>query len=187
MLYGEIAYAPWDVWITVGGRALGPRAVWVNGGALLLQPGVVGLVLQGAQALAFDPALAAALGFRVGVFHYLLMGAVSVTMVGAFESVGAILVVAMLVVPPATAYLLTDRLARMLGLVGRHRRVVSVLGYVLARALDASIAGAMSVVIGAMFALALAFSPARGLVPRAWRRRRLSREATALARTGPAA
>jgi manganese/zinc/iron transport system permease protein len=57
--------------------------------------------------------------------------------------------------------------------------VAAVLGYALAALLDASIAGSMSVVIGALFTLALLFSPDQGIVPRAWRQRSLSREVAA--------
>ena len=58
----------------------------------------------------FDPTLAAALGFSPALVHYAFMGLVSVTAVGAFDAVGSILVVALMIAPPAAAYLLTDRL-----------------------------------------------------------------------------
>ncbi len=60
----------------------------------------------------FDPALAAALGIPVTLIHYLLMTMVSITAVASFDAVGAILVVALFIVPPATAYLLTEKLSR---------------------------------------------------------------------------
>jgi manganese/zinc/iron transport system permease protein len=121
----------------------------------------------------FDRELSAALGFAPLAIHYLLMSAVSVTVVGSFESVGAILVVAMLVVPPAAAYLLTDRLSRML-LLAVLLGVLSALGgYGLARTLDASIAGAMALVAGLLFLLSFLLSPRHGLVSRLLNRRRL--------------
>src|SRR5437763_1378145 len=58
----------------------------------------------------FDATLAAALGFAPAVVHYALMTLVSVTCVAAFDAVGSVLVVALMIVPAATAYLLTDRL-----------------------------------------------------------------------------
>jgi manganese/zinc/iron transport system permease protein len=105
--------------------------------------------------------------------HYLLMGSVSLTVVGAFESVGAILVLAMLVVPPAAAYLLTDRLHVML-LLGVALGILSaLLGYGLAYRLDASIAGAMAVVAGGLLLLAFLLSPRYGLLARLLRQRRV--------------
>lgn len=172
VLYGEIAYVPWDLWL-VGDASLGPRALWVNGAVLLLDLAFVLLFYKELKLSTFDPALAASLGFSPVLLHYLLMGAVSVTVVGAFESVGAILVVAMLVVPPATAYLLTDQLGRMLGLSVFLGVISAVGGYAVARALDASIAGAMAAVAGLLFAVGLAASPRHGLVARAVRYRQL--------------
>ena len=101
---------------------------------------------------AFDPVAAAVQGVNVTAFHYLLMSLVSLTTVGAFDAVGAILAVAMLVLPGATAYLLTDRLETMLALSVGMGAVSSVLGYLLARATDTPVAGAMAVAGGALFA-----------------------------------
>ena len=84
------------------------------------------------------------------------MGLVSVTAVGAFDAVGSILVVALMIGPPAAAYLLTDRLPRMLGLSVAIGAVSAVGGYWLARVLDANIAGAMATVVGIAFMLVLA-------------------------------
>lgn len=172
VLYGEIAYVPWDLWL-VGDASFGPRALWVNGAVLLVDLAFVLLFYKELKLSTFDPALAASLGFSPVLLHYLLMGAVSVTVVGAFESVGAILVVAMLVVPPATAYLLTDQLGRMLGLAVALGVVSAVGGYAVAHVLDASIAGAMAAVAGLLFILGLAASPRHGLLARALRYRQL--------------
>jgi manganese/zinc/iron transport system permease protein len=173
VLYGEIAYAPWDLWL-VGERSLGPRALWINGGLLAVIATFVALFWKELKLSTFDPELAAALGFSPVLLHYLLMGAVSVTVVGAFESVGAILVVALLVVPPSTAYLLTDALGRMVALAVACGVASTLGGYTMARALDASIAGSMATIAGLLFLLAFLFSPAHGLLPRLWRRRRLA-------------
>ena len=174
VLYGEIAYAPLDV-LYVQGREIGPKALWVNGAVLLANLAFVGLLYKELKLTTFDAGLAASLGFSPVLVHYALMSMVSVTVVGAFESVGAILVVAMLVVPPATAYLLTDRLSVMLaGSVG-FGVLAAVAGYALAHALDASIAGAMATVSGVLFALAFVLSPRYGLLSRLLRRRTTGR------------
>jgi len=121
----------------------------------------------------FDPALAATLGFSPILLHYLLMGAVSLTVVGSFEQVGAILVVAMLIVPPATAYLLTDRLGWMIGLSVLLGVTSALGGYGLARWWDSSIAGAIAVAAGLLFVTALLLSPRHGILARWLHRRRL--------------
>jgi manganese/zinc/iron transport system permease protein len=173
VLYGEIAYAPWDLWL-VGERSFGPRALWINGALLAANLGFVLVFWKELKLSTFDAELSAALGFSPALLHYLLMGAVSITVVGAFESVGAILVVALLVVPPSTAYLLTDRLATLVGLAVACGIASALGGYLLARRLDASIAGSMATVAGALFLAAFLLSPSHGLVARALRRRRLS-------------
>ena len=165
VLYGEIAYAPWDL-LTIGGRDAGPKALWVTGSVLLLNTALVLTLWKELKLSTFDSGLAVTLGFSPVVLHYLLMSAVSVTVVGSFESVGAILVVAMLVVPPATAYLLTERLERMLVVAVLLGITSAVGGYALARWLDASIAGAMATVAGLQFLAALLLSPGHGLLAR---------------------
>jgi manganese/zinc/iron transport system permease protein len=172
VLYGEIAYTPWDS-LLVGETGIGPKALWVNGFVLLLNLALVLLFYKELKLTTFDPQLAASLGFSPILIHYLLMSAVSVTAVGAFESVGAILVVAMLIVPPATAYLLTDRLSLML-IIGVAIGIASAIaGYWVAHVLDASIAGAMAMVSGAFFLLAFLVSPRYGLLARLLRERKL--------------
>lgn len=172
VLYGEIAYAPWDQ-LAVGGMSLGPRALWTMGVVFLIDLAVIGLFFKELKLCAFDPQMAAACGINVTLFHYLLMSLVSITAVGAFDSVGAILVVAMLVMPGATAYLLTDRLITMLGLSVLQGTFSSLLGYFVARWLDASIAASISTVSGGLFLAAFLLAPETGLVSRLLRRRRL--------------
>jgi manganese/zinc/iron transport system permease protein len=172
VLYGEIAYAPWDR-LLLGGHDLGPRALWTMGTIFLLNVGVIGSFYKEFKICAFDPQMAAAVGINVALIHYLLMGLVSVTTVGAFESVGAILVVAMMIAPAVTAYLLTERLGVMLLLSVALGVISSALGYLLARWLDSSIAAAMTTVSGALFVLALLLAPRTGLLARAVARRAL--------------
>jgi manganese/zinc/iron transport system permease protein len=178
ILFGEIAFAPFDTLIVSWGSAtydLGPKALWVGGGLVLLNGLFVGLLYKELKLATFDPLLAAALGFSPAVVHYALMLMVSLTTVGAFTAVGAILVIALLIVPPATAYLLTDHLPTMLGLAVGSGVLSAILGYNAAVALDASIAGAMATITGLLFVLALLASPRHGIVARALRVRRQRR------------
>ncbi|MFJ5762956.1 metal ABC transporter permease [Neobacillus sp. NPDC093182] len=172
VLYGEIAYAPWDTF-EIGGKSLGPRAVWGVGASLLLNIIVIGLFYKQFKLCSFDPALAAALGIPVALFHYLLMGLVSVSTVASFESVGAILVVGMIIVPAATAYLLTEKLSIMIAISMVIGIISSVVGYFVAYLFDASIAGSMITVAGAIFLLVFLLSPTHGVVMKKWRRMKM--------------
>ena len=160
VLYGEIAYVPIDLWITGSGKIMGPRVVYIMGIVFLV---VLTFIVIGYKELfltTFDPSFAAATGVSVALWHYLLMGAVSFTTVGAFESVGAILVVAFLIVPPATAYLLTEDFKTMMLITAILGFVISFTGYYLAVWLDGSIAGAMSVIAGLLFGVVFIFKTA---------------------------
>ena len=172
VLYGEIAYTPWDVLI-VGGQEIGPRPVWLLGIVFILDVLLVVLLYKEFMISSFDAALATSLGFSATIIHYILMGAVSMTTVAAFESVGAILVVAMLIVPGATAYLLTDKLKTMLFISVGVALISAVAGYWLASLWDSSIAGAMTVAAGGQFALAFILSPKYGLVGKGYHRFKL--------------
>ncbi|MED1794153.1 metal ABC transporter permease [Brevibacillus nitrificans] len=172
VLYGEIAYVPWDTW-QFGGMDMWPRALWGVGGVFLFSLLIIGLFFKQFKLCAFDPALAAAIGIPVVLFHYLLMTLVSLTTVAAFESVGAILVVAMLVVPSATAYLLTDRLHIMLFISMVVGVLSAIIGYFFASWLDSSIAGAMTAVAGLLFFLAFLFSPRHGMISKMVARKKI--------------
>lgn len=164
VLYGEIAYVPLDVIITSSGQSLGPKAIYVMSVVLLV---IIVFIITSYKELfltTFDPAYATAIGISTTLWHYLLMSAVSVTTVASFESVGAILVVALLIAPAATAYLITDNFKWMLVLACAAGILASIGGYYLAVWLDGSIAGAIASVSGALFCLTLIFSPTHGLL-----------------------
>ncbi len=158
VLYGEIAYVPLDLWITGNGTIMGPRALYTAAAVLLI---VIGFIVFGYKELfltTFDPAYAASIGISTAIWHYMLMGAVSVTTVASFEQVGAILVVALLIAPAATAYLLTDDLKRMLLLACFFGILASFTGYWLAVWIDSSIAGAIASMAGVWFAIVLTYN-----------------------------
>ena len=168
VLLGELAFAPFER-LSVFGYDL-PKSLWVMGGILLINLIFIILFYKELKLATFDTGLAAALGFSPVLIHYGLMTLVSVTAVGAFDAVGSILVVALMIAPPATAYLLTDRLSYLLGLSALNGIVSAITGYWLARWLDASIAGAMATMSGVFFLLTFLLAPARGLIAIARRR-----------------
>lgn len=174
VLYGEIGNVWIDTPVTIGGLTLGPATV-VRMAVVTLMTGLL-IVLFYKELLvsSFDAALAFSLGINATVVHYSLMCMLSVVVVSAFESVGAILVVAMLILPGATASLLSQRLRVVLGLTVLHAALSSVLGLHLALWLNCSIAGAMVVMGTVLFALAWIFSPTQGLLRR-WMSRELEK------------
>jgi len=172
VLLGELAFAPFDRTIFLGMDL--PHSLVVMGQVLILNWLMVRLFFKELKLATFDAGLAAALGFSPVLIHYALMGLVSVTAVGAFEAVGSILLVGLMVAPPATAYLLTDKLERMLGLSVIIGAGSAVGGYWLARSLDANIAGSITTVIGIVFVLTFLLAPRRGVLA-IWRRRERQR------------
>jgi len=121
----------------------------------------------------FDSALAVSLGINATAIHLGLMSILSIVVVSSFDSVGAILVIAMLILPGATAHLLTQRLPVILWLTVVYALLSSVLGLHLARWIDCNIAAAMVVAGAALFVLAWIFSPIDGPIAK-WRARKAS-------------
>jgi manganese/zinc/iron transport system permease protein len=171
VLLGEMAFAPFRRFHFLG-LDLGPTTLIVMLGVLALNLLYVGLFYKELKLATFDAGLAAALGFSPLLIHYSLMGLVSLTAVGAFDAVGSVLVVALMIAPPAAAYLLTDRLSRMLAWSAVLGSLSAVAGYWVAHWLDASIAGTMATVAGLIFGLVWLAAPERGLLALARRRQR---------------
>ncbi len=169
VLLGELAFAPFDR-IELWGLDL-PRALIFGSGALALNTILLMLFYKELKLATFDPALAATLGFAPTIIHYGLMTCVSLTAVTAFDAVGSILVIALMVAPPATAYLLTDRLPRMIGLSVAIGALSALSGYWLARLFDVSIAGAMATMAGIGFGAAWLLAPQRGIIAQALQHR----------------
>lgn len=170
VLLGELAFAPFDRFILFGFDL--PHALVVMGAILLINLTFILLFYKELKLATFDAGLAATLGFAPALLHYALMGLVSITAVGAFDAVGSILVVALMVTPAAASYLLTDDLRKMMLLSVLIGAGSAIAGYWLARSMDGNIAGAMATMTGVSFLLVLLFAPNRGLVAVARRRAR---------------
>ncbi len=174
-IYGEIAFVPFDsVELALPGLGGGvgvARAGLVLAVVVLLNLTMITVLWKELKATTFDPAFGATVRLRPKLLSRLLLVAVAVTAVSAFEAVGAILVVTMLIVPAATAYLLTDRLVVMVALSVAVGWVGAIAGHTIAIRLDSSIAGAMGLVCTACFVLALLASPKHGLLTRRLRTR----------------
>jgi manganese/zinc/iron transport system permease protein len=164
VLYGEIAYVPWDLWM-VGEQVLGPRAIWTLSGVLLLVLLFTLWLYKELLASTFDPIYAQVIGIRTRMVYYMLMAVVAAVVVASFEVVGAILVLAFLVVPPATALLISRRLPMMILNSVALGWLAVVLGYMTAHILDVSITGSMATVNGVLFGVALLATRLRAAVP----------------------
>ncbi len=141
-----------------------PRAMASIAPVLLLNLALVAVFWKELLISSFDPGLATTMGFRAGVLRYGLMVLVALTAVASFEQVGSILVVAMFIVPGATAHLLSDRLRNMLAIAVTVAVASSVLGRGLATWWNVNTAGAMTVAVGGLYLLAALFSPRYGVV-----------------------
>ncbi|MGF1483830.1 MAG: metal ABC transporter permease [Opitutales bacterium] len=193
VLYGAIEWTYADTFwrLDLGNSVLAvPRAAVVLGAVLLLNLGIILALFKELRLSSFDPALATSMGIHAGFMHYLLMTMVAVTTVAAFEVVGSIIVIAMLIVPAATASLLTDRLSRMLWISAGVGIVSAALGHVLALLVPewintlvrqfepawtgfagTSTSGMIAVVTGLVFLAAWALAPGKGLLTRLHRKR----------------
>jgi len=171
VLLGELAFAPFDR-LLLFGHDLGPRSLYLMGGILIFDLAFIVVFYKELKIATFDASLAAVLGFSPVLIHYALMGFVSLTAVGAFDAVGSILVVALMIAPPSAAYLLTDRLSLLLVLSASIGVASAITGYWAAHFLDVSIAGSMATAAGGIFCAVLILAPGRGLMAKARRRSR---------------
>lgn len=154
VLYGEIAYVPFDVWM-FHGKNMGPTALWASGTLFFSIVVYLFFGYKGLKMTSFNEDYAAVLGIGVGAWNLSLMSMVSLTTVVSFESVGAILVVALIVAPAATAYLLVEKLGSMLLLSAAFALIGSLGGYTLSKVLETSIAGTIASTLGALFLVVL--------------------------------
>jgi len=162
-----------------------PLAAVLNGCVLTVNLGLLLLCYKELQLTTFDPALAETSGIRSSVVHYVLMAVTSVTLVAAFESVGSILVITVLVAPTATAFLLTERMWSLILVSLAVAAGSAFLGHWLAIAVpglvfqplgfttvdDTSTAGMIAIACGGLFLAAFLLSPKQGLISQSVRRR----------------
>ena len=169
-IYGEIAFVPLQQWDVLGFPVA--RAIPIVAAVALANLVLVIALWKELKATSFDPDFARTIGIPPRWLSRLLLVAVAVTAVTAFESVGAILVVTLLIVPAATAYLVCERLSTMVITTVAIGWLCAGAGYASALRLDASIAGAMGLVAGACFTVTFLLAPRHGLLARRLQARR---------------
>lgn len=156
--------------LVVGGKEIGPMALYIGSGVLLLNVGFIVIFYKELKLVSFDAALATVLGFSPIIIHYALMTLVSLTAVTAFDSVGSILVVALMIGPGITAMQFTKELKWTLTWSAIVAVFNSVAGFLLAIVLDVTMAGVIATVTLTTFLLVLLFSPKNGVIVKILRR-----------------
>jgi len=163
VLLGELAFAPFNR-LKVFGVDIGAKAIYSMGIILIINLALTIVFFKEIKLAIFDKQLASVLGFSPILIQYGIMTSVSITTVGAFEAVGSILVIAFMIGPPITAYLLTDNLKKMIGISAFIGGINAIIGFQLAVLFDVSIAGSMATVTGLTFMLIFVFAPERGII-----------------------
>jgi manganese/zinc/iron transport system permease protein len=167
VLLGELAFAPFHRFIAWN-IDCGPQALWTMGPILLMNIIFIALFYKELKISIFDIQYAAVTGFKPMLIYYLLMAIVSITAVGAFDVVGSIVVVALMVTPAATAYIISHSVDQMLAIALCLASIAALGGYWFAWAFDVSIAGSIALISGVLFMCVLIFSPNDGLLMRYW-------------------
>ncbi|MCP4815590.1 MAG: metal ABC transporter permease [Planctomycetaceae bacterium] len=150
---------------------LGPQAFWVMALTLALVLTFILAFYKELKLMAFDESLARSMGFRPVLMHLVWLGLVSITTVSAFEAAGSILVVALMIAPPAAAYLLTKNLFPMLTWSVVIAVASSVVGVYAGYHLDISPTGPIALAAGLFFLGVALFAPGQGIYSR-WQLRR---------------
>ena len=162
VLLGEIGFV-WLDTLTLAGIRVPKALLWMSVVTIVNLVFIV-FFYKELKLATFDAALAKALGFTPVALFYALLSLTSTTAVASFDAVGAVLFIAFVIVPPSAAYLLTDRLWKMLLYSALIALASSILGYYSAVALNVSIGGMMAVATGAFLVVAFLFGPRYGLI-----------------------
>lgn len=162
VLLGELSFAPFDRMMVLGFSI--PKSLFTMGIILIVDALFVFIFFKELKLSSFDSLLSATLGFSPVLIHYGLMSLISVTAVGAFSAVGSILVIAFMIGPPLTAFLLTHDLKKLMLISSGFAIFNAIVGFYIAFGLNVSISGSMAVVTGLSFGFVYLFAPQRGLI-----------------------
>lgn len=157
VLVGDLNLAAWDQLI-IDGTSWGPSYLYVMLGVLVLNAGFLAMFYSKLKVTTFDAQFATSLGIRTGLVNTAFMFLVSVTVTAAFNAAGAILVIALMIVPPATAYLLSKSLPVMIALTAVIAVAGALAGFWIAYALNAATSAGMAVFYGLVFVIVLSLA-----------------------------
>ncbi len=161
VLLGNLEFAIFER-VTFLGISM-PTSLVVMALVLLLNSVFIAVFYKEIKLTSFDAALASVLGLMPSLIHYAMMTLVSLTAVAAFNAVGAILVIALMIGPPITARFFTKTLFATIVLTLAIATVNSILGTLLARVFDVTISGTIASTSLAVFLLVLLFAP-KGII-----------------------
>jgi manganese transport system permease protein len=163
-----------DLYHILFGNVLAVRMsdMWITVGIGVLVIGLVTLFYKELLVSTFDPTMAQSYGLPNKWIHYALMVVLTMVTVASLQTVGIVLVVAMLITPAATAYLLTNRLSVMIYLAAFFGIIASVFGLYFSFIYNLASGATIVLVSAFMFAMAFFFSPSQGLVWKALKARK---------------
>ncbi len=150
VLLGELSFSPFHKLIAYGYN-LGPYSLWIMSTILCLNIATITLFYPALAITTFDKDYATLLNYRPALINYGLMTITSITIVGAFECAGAILIVAFMIIPPATAYLVTKQLSHMLIISCLFALIAAMSGCIVANLLNVSIAASIATMNSVLF------------------------------------
>jgi len=150
IVFGEMAFLPFERWHLFN-QDIGPRAFWIALSIFIVNLSIVLMAFDRLRLWAFAPQFAISIGITVSLWHYLLVSMVSITAVAAFDLMGSILVVAFLIIPGATAYLVSQNLKTILILSALYAIAAVISGFIVAWKLDTVLSAAMAFMSGVLF------------------------------------
>jgi manganese/zinc/iron transport system permease protein len=157
--------------LIVGNIPVGPRSAWILGGLVALQLILLAIFFHPLRIVWFDSAFAASIGISPVLFHWGVTTTASLTCVSAFDALGSILVVALMVGPASSALLWAKQLSGVLVLSVIFALISATLGFVTGAILDVSLSGMIAVCTGVVFGISWFAAPEDGLVAQ-WARKR---------------
>lgn len=162
----SLAQSSTDLYHILFGNVLAVRSsdMWITFGIGALVILLVGLFYKELLVSSFDPTMAESYGLKVRMLHYFLMTLLTLVTVASLQTVGIILVVAMLITPAATAYLLTNRLSVMLFLAAGFGAVSAVIGLYFSYIYNLASGASIVLAATALFIIVFLFSPKQGII-----------------------
>lgn len=161
---GNIALVPFDRLI-IGNTDLGPKLIWMTSIVLLLNIIYITLFYKELKITAIDHEFARILGFNPSIINLSFMFMVSITIVNNFKVAGIIVVVGLMIIPPATAFLLTKRVSKMIYLSILISVASAIIGFLISWELGGvEISSVITIISGIMFIIAMLFAPRRGII-----------------------
>lgn len=155
-----------DLYHILFGNVLAVRSsdMWMTIIIAIIVISLVALFYKEFLVSSFDTVMAEAYGLNVKFLHYFLMLLLTLVTVSALQTVGIILVVAMLITPAATAYLLTNKLSKMIVLASTFGAVSAIIGLYFSYIFNLASGAAMVLVATIIFFIAFLFAPKQGLL-----------------------